>query len=215
VQQNFMPARGAVGRPELAGEVVDSMSRTLPLLLLLLCTACSSYMQNIPPLGPPGPNEVNVVFCRPSRFICKGVEFPLWDGDTLIGFAEDGASVEYRCAPGEHHFVTLAQSYKCVPATLAGGHTYYVWVTPRFGVWTPAVGLTPVRREDTELIADLRASLAKTSYRAPVREECAPYETRRRDRTAAALAKFQNGDYTPEPALRAEDGYREPLAPQP
>ena len=187
----------------------------LPLLSLSLLAACSSYMQTTTPMGPPGPDEAKVVFCRPSRFLGGGIEFPLWDGDKVIGFSEHGCTVEYRCAPGEHFFVTLAQSYKGVSATLAGGSTYYLWITPRVGMWTGAVGLTPVRKEDAELLAEVRAALADTEYRAPVPEECGPFEQKRRERTRAAIAKFRAGEYTPEPPLRAEDGHREGAPPLP
>jgi hypothetical protein len=214
-EPNSIPAgrTTAASRANVGAAPLEVVMRVLtPLLVpLFFLPACTSYMQDTTPTGAPAANEAKVVFCRPSRFVGNGIEYPLWDGDRLVGFAEHGCTVEYFCAPGEHRFVTLAQSYKCVPATLTAGHTYYLWVTPRFGVWTSAVGLTAVRKEDAELIAELTASLADTTYRAPVAEECGPYEADRRENTQAALTKFGNGDYTPEPSLRAEDGHREPL----
>jgi hypothetical protein len=184
------------------------------LCLLPLLAGCASYMQKVEPTGPPGPDEAKVVFCRPSRFLGGGVEFPLWDGEKLVGFSEHGCTVEYRCAPGEHFFLTMAQSYKGLNASLAGGNTYYLWVTPRVGAWTAAVGLTPVRKEDAELLQEVRASLQDTEYRAPVPEECGPYEEKRRERTRAAIEKFRAGEYTAEPPLRADDGHREPIPPR-
>ncbi len=172
-------------------------------------------MQTVPPMGPPGPEEAKVVFCRPSRFIAGGLEYPIWDGDKLVGFAEHGSTIEYRCAPGEHFFVAKAQSYKGFAAVLTAGNTYYVWVTPRVGAWTSAVGFTPVRKEDVDVLAELQASLAKTEYRAPRSEECGPYEQKHRDSVRETVAKFRAGEYTPEPSLSATDGHREAQAPRP
>lgn len=179
------------------------------LWLLPFLTACTTYMQTTPPVGPPGPEEAKVVFCRPSRFLAGGIDFPVWDGERLVGFSQHGCTIEYRCAPGEHFFVTKAQSYKALAATLAGGTTYYVWVTPRVGAFTSAVGFTPVRAEDAELLAEVRASLAGTEYRAPVAEACAAYEQDQREAVRAVVAKFRAGDYTVEPPLRPQDGRRE------
>jgi hypothetical protein len=184
------------------------------LWLLPFLTACTSYMQTTTFSGPPGPDEAKVVFCRPSRFFGGGAQFPLWDGEKFLGYSESGCTVEYRCAPGEHWFVAVAQSYKAMPATLAAGSTYYVWVTPRMGMWTGAVGLTPVRKEDTELLAEVQESLQDTEYRAPIAEACAELEAKRRDRTRDAIAKFRSGEYTPEPPLRAEDGHPQGLEPR-
>ena len=172
-------------------------------------TACASYMQPASPIGPPSPEEAKVVFCRPSRFLAGGVEFPVWDGDRLVGFAEHGCSIEYRCAPGEHFFVTKAQSYKGLAATLEGGSTYYVWVTPRMGAWTAAVGFTPVRKEDVELLEEVRAALKETEYRAPVAEECGPYEQKNRERVLDMIDRFRSGEYESEPSLRGSDGHPE------
>lgn len=179
-------------------------------LLMALLPACTTYMQDTKPSGPPGPQEAKVVFCRPSRFIAGGVDFPLWDGETMIGMAESGRCFEYRCAPGEHVFLTKAQSYKAIPATLAGGSSYYVWVTPRVGAWATAVGFTPVRVEDAELLGDVKAVLQDARYRGPVAAGCASFQASHSDHVHDAIAKFRAGEYSFEPPLRPEDGHREP-----
>lgn len=185
------------------------------LMLLPLLAGCASYMQKTEPTGPPGPAEAKVVFCRPSRFLGGGIDFPLWDGEKFVGFSENGCTVEHRCAPGEHFFLTVAQSYKAVSATLAAGQTYYIWITPRVGAWTSAVGLTPVHKEDTELLEEVRASLKDTSYRVRVPEECDPLEAKKREGVRETIAKFRSGEYTAEPPLRAEDGHRQGSEPRP
>ncbi len=179
-------------------------------LLLLSClsllTSCTNYMQDTKPLGPPGPNEATVVFCRPSRFIAGGDKFPLWDGEQFLGFVADGCTIEHRCAPGEHFFVASAQTYKGLPATLAGGRVYYVWVTPRVGFLITAVGFTPVPKDDEKLFEQVRASIAENRFRTKVPAECASYEADWRESVQSAIAEFKSGKRESEPALRAEDG---------
>jgi hypothetical protein len=183
--------------------------RTVALLLfsfLPFLTSCTYYMQDVKPGAPPGPNEAMVVFCRPSRFIAAGDRFPLWDGPQLIGFAEDGSTVEHRCAPGEHVFVASAQTYKGIPATLAGGKVYYVWVTPRVGALVTAVGFTPVLKDDQKLFEEVRASIEANRFRAKQPKECESYEADWLESVQRAIEDFKSGKRECEPALRAEDG---------
>ena len=191
--------------------------RKFALLLFALvpfCPSCTSYMQDSKPGAPPGPNEAMVVFCRPSRFIAAGEKFPVWDGAELVGFAEDGATIEHRCAPGEHFFVASAQTYKGIPATLAGGQVYYVWVTPRVGMLVTAVGFTPVPKGDEKLFEEVRASIAANRFRAKVPAECESFAADWRASVQQAIEEFKSGKRECEPALRAEDG-RAPNAPMP
>jgi hypothetical protein len=183
-------------------------------LLPFLVGCASSYMQRAEPLGPPGANEAKVVFCRPSRAFGGAVTFPLWDGTRLIGFSESGGTIEYRCEPGEHVFVASAQTYKGMEATLAGGTVYYVWLTPRLGFLSAAVGLTRVGKEDTELLEQVRASLKENELKAKLPEKCDPYEAKRRDTIREVIEAFRSGERTFEPPLRADDGQRDLAAPQ-
>jgi hypothetical protein len=181
-----------------------------PFVLLLLSllpffTSCTYYMQDAKPGAPPGPSEAMVVFCRPSRFIAAGDRFPLWDGPQLIGFAEDGCTIEHRCAPGEHVFVAAAQTYKCIPATLDGGKVYYVWVTPRVGALVTAVGFTPVLKADEKLFAEVVASIEENRFRSKL-PACDAYEADWRESVQRAIEDFKSGKRESEPALRAEDG---------
>jgi hypothetical protein len=172
-------------------------------------------MQDSKPGAPLGPDEAMVVFCRPSRFIAAGDRFPLWDGAQLVGFAENGCTVEHRCAPGEHFFVAAAQTYKGIPATLAGGKVYYVWVTPRVGVLVTAVGFTPVPKDDEKLFEEVRASVEANRYRAKLPKECEGYEADWRASVQKAIEEFKAGQRECEPALRAEDGRVPNAPPQP
>jgi hypothetical protein len=190
------------------------------LCLLPFVAACSSsYMQRAEPMGSPGPEEAKVVFCRPSRYLGGAMTFPVWDGDKLLGFSESGGTFEYRCPPGEHFFIASGQTYKGMSATLAGGLVYYVWLTPRVGFLSAGVGLTPVRKEDAELLEQVRASVKENECRTLLPEKGGPYEANRRDTIREVLAEFRSGARTPEPPLRAEDGHRSdvstPQTPQP
>lgn len=190
-------------------------SPLLPLLLLPLLVSCaSSYMQHAEPSGPPGPGEAKVVFCRPSRALGGAVTFPVWDGAKLLGFSESGGYFEYRCEPGEHFFIASAQSYKGMAASLTGGNTYYVWITPRVGFLSAAVGFTRVGKDDQEMFADVQASLKENECKQKLPEKCDPYEQNRRDTIQEVLGEFRAGKRTSEEPLRAEDGRRDGAAPQ-
>lgn len=185
------------------------MRIALLLLLPFFASCASSYMQRAEPSGPPGLTDAKVVFCRPSRALGGAVTFPVWDGTNLIGFSESGGTIEYRCTPGEHWFIASAQSYKGMNATLEPGKVYYVWLTPRVGFLSAAVGLTRVGKEDAELLEQVRASLKENEYKAKLPEKCDPYEAKRRDTIREVLDEFRSGARTPEPPLRADDGHRD------
>src|SRR5689334_16950186 len=120
--------------------------RAIVLILPFVAACSSSYMRPAEPGAPPGEGESKVVFCRPSRFAGSAVTFSLWDGVRLIGFAESGSYFEYRCSPGKHLFIAEAEGDKAVDADLSARKTYYIWVTPRMGVLSANVGLTPVNQ---------------------------------------------------------------------
>jgi hypothetical protein len=94
-------------------------------------------------------------------------------------------------------------------ASLAAGQVYYVWLTPRVGFLSAAVGLTRVGKDDAELLAQVRASLKENEYKAKLPEKCDPYEAKRRDTIREVLEEYRAGTRTPEPPLRADDGHRE------
>jgi hypothetical protein len=182
--------------------------RALLFLPALLAACASSYMQPAEPGGRPGPEESRVIFCRPSRAIGGAVNFPVWDELKLLGFSESGTWFEYRCPPGKHYFVASAQSYKGLAAELAGGKTYYVWITPRMGFLSAAVGFTAVSR-GSEHLEPARASLKENECRKLLPEKGATYETKRRETIREVLGEFKSGAREAEPGLKPDDGLDE------
>ncbi len=134
----------------------------------------------------------------------EGVSVRTPDGSSRVG-----------CEPGEHFFVASAQSYKGMSATLAGGSVYYVWITPRVGFLSAAVGFTRVGKDDKELLADVQASLKENECKKMLPEKCGPYEANRRPTIQEVIDEFRAGKRTPEEPLRADDGRREGASPQP
>lgn len=132
------------------------IARVLPPALVLLAGCAAGYMRDARPTGPPGPEEARVVFYRTSR-IGFAADFPVYDGEELIGLSESGNYFEVRCAPGKHLFVSgfSPDPPEAVDADLVAGKTYYVKVYPKnaalFGlVWTVVGGLAPVKKDDRE-----------------------------------------------------------------
>lgn len=76
-------------------------------------------------LPPPGSGEARVVVYRPS-FRNAGHDYAIFDGETLIGFAQSGRRFEYRCSPGPRLFYILGIRDAAVQATLEAGRTYYL-----------------------------------------------------------------------------------------
>ena len=138
--------------------------RHLILIMPLVAACSSSYLQTAAPGGKPGPQETRVIFCRPSRAVGGAVNFPVWDEQHLIGFSEGGTWFEYRCPPGKHYFIASAQTYKGLPADLTGGKTYYVWITPRVGFLSAAVGMTAVSK-GSDLLKEAQASISPSDCR--------------------------------------------------
>ena len=176
------------------------------LLFLPFVAACSSsYMREAQPGGPPGEGESKVVFCRPSRFAGSAVTFDVWDGSTLIGFAESGTYFEYRCTPGKHLFLAEGESDKAIDADLAPRKTYYVWVTPRMGFMTANVGFTPVTK-DSELVPKLEKALMKNKCRELIPEKWTEYQDRHREQMEKLKAQWSGASQEKALKLVPEDG---------
>ncbi len=176
------------------------------ILVLPFVAACSSsYMRAAEPGGPPGEGESKVVFCRPGRMAGSAVTFSVWDGLQLIGFAESGSYFEYRCSPGKHLFIAEAESDKAVDADLGAKKTYYVWVTPRMGVVSASVGLTPVNQE-SDLLPKLEKALKKGKCRELIPEIVAEYQERCRERMQKLKEEFEGPRKGDALRLLPEDG---------
>jgi hypothetical protein len=186
------------------------MHKTMPLLLALpmlaACSSASSYMRSSQPGAPPGEDETVVVFCRPSRMVGAAVTFDVWDRTKLIGFAEKGCRFEYRCAPGKHLFLAQGEDTKAVAADLAASKTYYVWVTPRMGVFYAAVGFTPVTR-DSEVAPKVWKALAKSTYRELDPEAALPFEKGNQAAIRKLMEEFEGARKEEVLKLAPEDGY--------
>lgn len=125
---------------------MTSVIRLGLVLLAVAGTGClssmSPWMRNAVPGPPPGPDECKVVFYRSWR-IPESKHFPLYDGETLIGFSEMKAHIEYRCRPGRHVFLSWGENDRFLDADLAAGNTYFVECVGTLGFWSAHVDLHP------------------------------------------------------------------------
>jgi hypothetical protein len=181
------------------------MKNAIVLVLPLVAACSSSYMREAQTSGPPGEGESKVIFCRPSRFTGSAVTFDVWDSLKLIGFAENGSYFEYRCSPGKHLFLAEAESDKAIDADLASRKTYYVWVTPRMGVFSANLGLTPVNK-DSELMPKVEKALEKNKCRELIPDIGAEYQDRYRERMQKLKETFEGERKEKTLKLLPEDG---------
>lgn len=180
-------------------------------LLLPLLAACSgSYMTSMDSVGAAGPDEARVVVYRPSGLNAARA-YAIYDGDRLMGFAENACAFEYRCAPGEHLFMQLGSSGltdTAVMATLEAGRTYYLRSETESELFSMRLALVPVRQGSSE-IQNLLEELDGCSFRALVAENVEDFVEDLRERAAARLAHFRSVGTAECAVLEPKDGILE------
>ncbi len=94
-------------------------------------------------LPPPGLQEARVIVYRPGQRNA-GHDYAVFDGETLIGFAQSGCRFEYRCSPGPRLFYMQGGRDAAVQADLEAGRTYYLRAGERPGWFSLQMLLEPV-----------------------------------------------------------------------
>jgi len=123
--------------------------------LLVMAAGCASpFMADLPEDKTnftPGPDEAMVVFMRPSAFggAVQSVVYDVTGGTPeFIGIVSASRKIAYSATPGERRFMVVSESADFADAELLAGKTYYMLVTPRFGVWRARFSLRPVSKSD-------------------------------------------------------------------
>lgn len=183
-------------------------------LILPLLAACSgSYMVGGESIGSAGREEARVVVYRPSG-VNAARAYMVYDGDQLMGFAENGCAFEYRCAPGEHLFMQLGSSGltdTAVMATLESGRTYYLRSETETELFSLRLSLVPVRVGSPEM-QRLQEDLDDCSFRVLVPENVEGFVEDSRERVASRLAHFRSVGTAECAVLEAADGILETAA---
>lgn len=186
------------------------MKRSISVLLVLIaaCSApsSSSYMRDAEPAHPPSEKESIVVIFRPASR--DPHRFPaLYDGVSLIGFAEPWSYFEYRCAPGHHLFMIHGVTDAAVEAELAPAKTYYLRCIPEIDLFTLRWRLVPVTKGST-LMENLDDELFECECREPDEDAIADYNDDEGGRDTAEELKgyFENEGKHECLQLRPEDG---------
>lgn len=99
----------------------------------------------------PTADSAVVVFVRPSPvgYAYQSVVYETTTKENqLVGIVSSGARVAYRTTPGTHMFMVVSEAADFLQATVEANKTYYVRVTPRFGVFRARFSLDPVRAEE-------------------------------------------------------------------
>jgi hypothetical protein len=117
----------------------------LPLVLLVLTTACSSL-----PTGPqsssvsaPRPNTATVYFYRPQNSPGGAVGIDITDNGIDIGNLQNGTYFVYHANPGQHTFTATTDTPSTQNFKLQAGATYYIKanVVPRQHLFQPSLSV--------------------------------------------------------------------------
>ena len=179
--------------------------KILCLLLPLSVAACSttSYMRDALPTPPPGPDRAKVVVYRTAAF--GGADnYPVFDeAGNLLGFTETDCYFEILRPPGRYQFAALGEGEAIVDAELAGGKTYYIIASSKFGIVTSRPVLAPVIRGSVQF-AEVDPVLPRLRCRELDPEKGTEYEARSMRRAKEAFA----ADAKPQ-LLQPDDGRQE------
>jgi len=119
-------------------------------VLSLLSGCASSMMIRSETVLVPGPDYAVVNFLRPSS-LGGAIKFGIWDKEDLVGILTPKNYIQYKASPGEHIFMTRAENWAVIKATVEAGKTYSVLVAPRMGVWKARAGMEVIRPDDVRL----------------------------------------------------------------
>ena len=179
--------------------------KTLCLLLPVALAACTTtdYMRDALPTPPPGPDRAKVIVYRTATF--GGADnYPVYDdAGNLLGFTETDCYFEILRPPGTHRFAALGEGEAIVDAELAGGRTYFISVSSKFGIVTSRPVLAPVGR-DSEQFPKLEGILPQLRCRELVPQKGAEYEAKSQRRAREAFA----ADAKPQ-LLLPDDGLKD------
>ena len=122
----------------------------LVVVLALLSGCASSMMIRSETVLAPGPDYAIVNFLRPSS-LGGAIKFGIWDKENFIGILTPKNYIQYKASPGEHIFMTRAENWSVIKATVTAGKTYYILAAPRMGVWKARVSMEVLRPDDSRL----------------------------------------------------------------
>lgn len=123
------------------------------LLSLLLLTGCAGSVKNMrqvpaeQAIYAPKSDQALIVFMRPSSlgFANQSSVFEVIEEQLeLVGIVAAKKRVAHYVKPGKHLFMVVSESADFMSAEVAAGKTYYVYVTPRMGMWKARFSLLPV-----------------------------------------------------------------------
>ncbi|MBS1196568.1 MAG: hypothetical protein H6R18_353 [Proteobacteria bacterium] len=194
-----------------------SFSIILTIVLAFLVSGCVGTVKNMREVPAdkasyvPESGKSVIVFMRPSSlgFAVQSSVFEIKDNKPeLVGIVAAKTKLAYRVNPGKRLFMSIGENADFMAADIQPNKTYYVYVSPRMGMWKARFALEP------KLKADLDKAEFKSDY-----DDCRWVETIpessvwARDNMPSIESK--RADYYPDwlkipeaerPQLRAEDG---------
>jgi len=145
--------------------------RKLILLAAPFWAACSTPFMtgDTYPTGPAGPGEAKVVVYRPPGRNAPR-DYAVYDGERLVGFAEDRSWFEFRCPAGNRVFLIRSGNDSALRGSLEAGRTYYLRVESRVEPFRLRPVLVPVtaeareQREEEMLDCQLRGFVPENAF---------------------------------------------------
>jgi len=122
---------------------------SIGLVALFALQSCGSlpYMRkpeaNEPMLTAPPAGQALVNFHRPSGY-GGAQQYPVFDGEKLIGNTMGKTMFQYVCDPGVHHFMGVADRATVVRAELAADKVYDIVLNISMGFWKAGITMDPL-----------------------------------------------------------------------
>ena len=157
----------------------------------------------------PQKDKAMVVFMRPSGmgYLIQSSVFELkGDEPQLAGIIAAKTKVAYHVEPGKHTFMTVGENAEFLSADLLPNKTYYVYVSPRMGMWKARFALEAKHKADLES-AELKSDLVDCRWVA----ETPQSRQWMQDNMPSIQAK--RADYYPE-WVKKPDAEKERLLPE-
>lgn len=143
------------------------MKRLLSLVFVgfaLILTGCESSkmvtLETSPAIAEkPADNTASIVFFRSSFFggAIQSSVFDVTDGTPrFVAIMSAGTKFAHTAEPGKRMYMVVGEAANFVDADLRDGHTYFLRVSPRIGLWKARFDFEVVNHTDKKLAEELK-----------------------------------------------------------
>lgn len=186
--------QNGVTRKLIGGKRLRIIGAIIALLCLYGCAPAnvgkSAYMREAQaPTGPPPKGQAMLCILRPHGLPSE--LFAIYDGATFIGLSQSHCYFCYKCEPGEHLIIGIAQNKDAFRANLEAGKTYYAIVELRMGWFRSRMHWSLVRR-GSELWSRVDKMLPSLQYVEPKPEWVGGFDEQWKEGAQETADYFRN-----------------------